>query len=362
VKEARLTSWGTAILMLAAVGCGSSNGSGTGGKDGGLGGAAGIGGIRGTAGAGGGSAGTGQGGAAGAAGAGSGAAGAGSGAAGSGVGGGSTGGVGGSATGGAGGAFANTTLLVDDDDSDNNDPNSPVQTPSYSDTLFAGRLAGEHFTYTTFSVPAGNDTNPTVPSFSQLSGVSTIVWYTADNDGGEPPTLSSSQETTLGNWLDLGNKTLIIFSENLLFDLGPDWTDTNGDTFVATYLGLTGGEADVELASGDSLDQDISFIATGVSTVPAFSGLSFAIDADLNITTTADAVNPAAGTDTLLTVQADPLATGTNTTTGVASGHTKGTSKIIYVGIPIEAIHGAPTNTSAQLFHACLKYAGLVTN
>jgi hypothetical protein len=280
------------------------------------------------------------------------------------VGGGSTGtgGVGGSATGGAGGAFANTTLLVDDDDSDNNDPNSPVQTPSYSDTLFAGLLTGENLTYTTFSVPAGNDTNPTVPSFSQLSGVSTIVWYTADNDSGEPPTLSSSQETTLGNWLDLGNKTLIIFSENLLFDLGPDWTDTNGDMFVATYLGLTGGEADIELASGDSLDQDISFVATGASTVPAFSGLSFAIDADLNVTTTADAVNPAAGTDTLLTVQADPLATGTNTTTGVASGHTKGTSKIIYVGLPIEAIHGAPTNTSAQLFHACLKYAGLVTN
>jgi hypothetical protein len=336
--------------MLAVVGCGSS---GSGGKDGGTGGAAGGGGTSGTAGASGGSAGTGQG-----------AAGTGSGAAGSGVGGGSTGtgGVGGSATGGAGGAFADTTLLVDDDDSDNNDPNSPVQTPSYSDTLFAGLLTGEHLTYTTFSVPAGNDTNPTVPSFSQLSGVSTIVWYTADNDSGEPPTLSSSQETTLGDWLDLGNKTLIIFSENLLFDLGPDWTDTNGDTFVATYLGLTGGEADVELASGDSLDQDISFIATGVSTVPAFSGLSFAIDANLNITTTADAVNPAAGTDTLLTVQADPLATGTNTTTGVASGHTKGTSKIIYVGIPIEAIHGAPTNTSAQLLHACLKYAGLVTN
>jgi len=346
--------------MLTAVGCGSSSGGGTAGKGGGLGGAAGLGGTSGTAGT------TGSGGALGAAGAAGGSIGSGGagGSATGGVGGGSTGsgGVGGSATGGAGGAFANATLLVDDDDSDNNDPNSPVQTPSYSDTLFAGLLTGEHLTYTTFAVPAGNDTNPTVPTFSQLSGVSTIVWYTADNDSGEPPTLSSSQETTLGNWLDLGNKTLIIFSENLLFDLAPDWTDTNGDTFVATYLGLTGGEADVELASGDSLDQDISFIATGVSTVPAFSGLSFAIDANLNITTTADAVNPATGTDTLLTVQADPLATGANTTTGVASGHTKGTSKIIYVGIPIEAVHGAPTNTSTQLFHACLRYAGLVTN
>jgi hypothetical protein len=343
VEARRLTSWGAAGLILAAIGCGSSSGGGTAGKGGG---AAGVGGSSGTAGASGGSAGTGSGGA--------------SGAAGHGVGGSTgTGGAGGSSTGGAGGAFANATLLVDDDDSDNNDPNAPVQTPSYSDTLFAGLLTGENVTYTTFPVPAGNDTNPTVPTFSQLSGVSTIVWYTADNDNGEPPTLSSSQETTLGNWLDLGNKTLIIFSENLLFDLGPDWTDTNGDGFVATYLGLSGGEADVQLASGYSLDQDISFTATGVSSVPAFSGLSFAIDGNLNIATTADAVNPASGTDTLLTVQADPLATGTNTTTGVASGHTKGTSKIIYVGIPIEAIHGAPTNTAAQLFHACLKYAGL---
>lgn len=350
VKVQRLTSWGLATVILAVVGCSSST-SGAGGAAGGMpGGAAGAagGGTSGTAGTSGGSSGTGPGGAAG----------------GGQAAGGSTGigGAGGSGAGGMGGTFVSTTLLVDDDDSDNNDPNSPVQTSSYSDTLFAGLLAGENITYSTFSVPAGNDTDPTVPVFSQLSGVSTIIWYTADNDNGEPPTLSASQETTLGNWLDLGNKTLIIFSENLLFDLAPNWTNTNGDTFLSTYLGLTGGEADVELASGDSLDQDISFVATGAPTVPAFSGLSFAIDANAHLATTADAVNPAIGTDALLTVQADPLVTGTNTTTAVASGHTKGTSKIIYIGIPIEAVHGIPTNTSAQLFHACLKYAGLAAN
>jgi hypothetical protein len=210
-------------------------------------------------------------------------------------------------------------------------------------------------------VPAGTSANPTGPAFSQLSGVSTIVWYTADNDTGEPPTLSSAQETMLGNWLDLGNKTLIIFSENLMFDLPLDWTATNGDTFAANYLGLAGGEFDVDTADGYEL-ANVSYVATGVSTVPAFNGLSFAIDADLNIASTADAVNPASGTQALLTVQADPLDTGTNSTTAVASGHTKGTSKIIYVGIPIEDVHGAPTNTGTQLFHACLKYAGLVTN
>jgi hypothetical protein len=343
--------------MIAAVGCGSSGGggtSGTGGKGGGTAGKGGSSGAAGTTGSGA----AGSSGSAGTTGTG------GSGAGGStGTGGASSGGSGGhaGAAGGAGGGFATATLLVDDDNSDNNDPNDTSPTASYSDTLFASLLSGEQITYTTYVVPSGTSTNPTGPTFSQLSGVSTIVWYTADNDTGEPPTLSSAQETTLGNWLDLGNKTLIIFSENLMFDLPLDWNATNGDTFAANYLGLTGGEFDVDTADGYDL-ANVSYVATGVSTVPAFSGLSFAIDADSQIASTADAVNPAGGTQALLTVQADPLDTGTNSTTAVASGHTKGTSKIIYVGIPIEDVHGTPTNTAPQLFHACLKYAGLVTN
>ncbi len=38
---------------------------------------------------------------------------------------------------------------------------------------------------------------------------------------------------------------------------------------------------------------------------------------------------------------------------------TKGTSTIVFVGIPAENIHGSPTNTSQQFFHAVLVYAGL---
>jgi hypothetical protein len=36
--------------------------------------------------------------------------------------------------------------------------------------------------------------------------------------------------------------------------------------------------------------------------------------------------------------------------------------EIIYVGIPIEDVRGAPIHTTAQLFHAGLKLAGLVAN
>jgi hypothetical protein len=354
MKIGSLTSWGIALMLTVPASCGSSSG-GTGGAAGtgavGTGGTSGTAGIAGTAG----TSGTG--------GAGGGTAGSsGAGGASNGGSGGLAGTAGGSGVGGAGGTGVGATLLVDDDNSDNNDPLDPNPAASPSDTLFTGLLAAEHITYTTYAVPFSNSTDPTGPAFSQLSGISTIFWYTGDNDSGEPPTLSSSQETTLEDWLDLGNKTLFIFSENLMFDLGLGWTNTNQDAFAANYLGLIGGEPDVDTLGGANDLADVNYVATGAVPIAAFNGLSFAIDADSKISSTADAVNPAIGTDALLTVQADPTDTGANSATAVASGHTKGTSKIIYVGIPLEDVHGAPTNTSAQLFHACLEYAGLVTN
>lgn len=330
----RITSLATTALMLATIGCGSGGGGGTGGTGAGTGGSAATGGSKGTGGAGGvgtgGSTGTG----------------------GASATGGSTG------TGGAGGGFTATTLLVDNDASDNNlDPTNTSPTPSTGDTLFPTLLAAEQITYDTFAVP---NTTGIGPVFSQLGNVSTIIWYTGDNFG-DPGTITPAQQTTLENWLDVGNKTLIIFSEDMMYDLGVDWTFTGGNTFVTSYLGLLGGVADVSTALGSL--EGVNYTATGNTGVPAFSGLTFAIDANTGVDiTTADAVNPATGTDTLLTAPADPTGTGTDSPTPVASGHTKGTSKIIYVGIPIESVHGAPNNTSAQLFHACLKYAGLKTN
>jgi hypothetical protein len=385
--------------MVAAIGCGSGGGGATGGAGGGAGkGAAGAGAAGTTGGAGAGAAGTtgaaggaghGAAGATGAAGAGaagtSGAAGAGaagaSGAAGgaghgaagaSGAAGGAGSGAGGAAAGGAaGGGSAGTTgnggasgaaggflstLLVDNDYSDNNDPTNTSPVASTSDTAFATLFNGEGLVHSVFAVPSNTSVGP---NYAQLTGVSTIIWYTGDAYGSEP-TITNAQQTTLKNWLDLGGKTLIFFSQNLIYDLGLGWTDTGTGTFASTYLGLAGGVADVTMADGTSL-ADINYTATGNTTVTAFNGLAFDIDGDTpsGFNTTADAVNPATGTDVLLTVAADPAATGTDSPTAVASGYTKGTSKIVYVGIPIESIHGAPTSTSAQLFHAVLKYTGL---
>jgi hypothetical protein len=334
--------------MLATIGCGSSGGGGTGGTGAGMGGSTATGGTKGNGGAGGAATGGSPG---------SGGTSATGGTTGSGGAGqaGASGNAGSTGTGGAGGAFAPATLVVDNDESDNNDPTNTSPVASSSDALFASLLSGEQISSATFVVPSDTGIGPV---FAQLGNVSTIIWYTgAQFDS----TMSSAQQTTLENWLDVGNKTLIIFSENLMFNLSLDWTDTHSNTFAATYLGLLGAQSDVDTAGGN-LD-DVNYTAIGNTGVPAFNGLSFAIDSDTNLDiTTADAVNPATGTDTLLTAPADPTGTGTDSPTPVASGHTKGTSKVIYVGIPIESVHGAPTNTSAQLFHACLKYAGLKTN
>jgi hypothetical protein len=352
--------------MLAAIGCGSSGGGGTGGTAG-PGGNAGKAGASGAAGNGAagatGVAGNGAAGATGAAGsgaAGSGAAGA-TGAAGSAAAGasGNAGATGSAGTGGVGGAFGPTTLLVDDDFSDNNDPNVTAPVVSPSDTLFSGLLTGESLVHSTFVVPSDTDAGP---SFTQLSNVKTIIWYTGQAFG-TPPTLSNAQQTTLENWLDLGGKTLLLFSQDLIWDLDLQWTDTGTNTFAKTYMGLAGGQGDVNTAAGNNLT-DINYTVSGNTAVLAFTGLSFAIDGDTpaNFATTADAVNPSTGTDVLLTTLADPAATGTDAATPVASGYTKGTSKVVYVGIPLESIHGAPSNTAAQLFHAVLKYTGLKTN
>src|SRR3569623_933993 len=227
----------TAAATLGIVtGCSSSSSkSGTGGTTGTAGGS-GLGGKTGTAGA------TGSGGMAGAAG------GAGGGAAGGTIGsggaaGGTAGAAGGSAgAGGAGGAPV-TTLLVDHDDSTNNDDPPTSATLSESDAFFAGRLTAEHIPFATSIVL--NDANPTTPHFADLMNYSTVLWYTGDSYG---KTMTASQETTLKNWLDLGGKTLLVFSQNLFYDLGTggDWATVNSDTFLTNYLGAAGWVADAQ--------------------------------------------------------------------------------------------------------------------
>jgi hypothetical protein len=251
-----------------------------------------------------------------------------------------------------------TTLLVDVDYSDNNaNPTDTTVTPSVSDALFSTLLKNETIPFNTFVVPTPATTAST-PNTSDLTGYSTIVWYTGDHYGGTS-TLSPAQEVILDSWLDQGGHTLLMFSENLFYDIGAGgWNTTETDTFLATYLGAKGDTSD-----GDAVDH-VTYNATGVAGT-AFAGEVFQVVKDVQIKSTADVVNPATGTDPLVTLVEDPDGQiGTPTAVPVVVGRksvgAKGTSQVVYVGLPVEDIVQTTGNkTGADLFHAVLRYAGL---
>lgn len=277
---------------------------------------------------------------------------------------GTAGAAGGSAgMGGAGGAPV-TTLLVDHDDSANNqtppDPSAPL---SASDTFFAARLTAEHILFATTVIP--DDPNPTTPHFNDLAPYSTVLWYTG---GAYGKTMTASQQTTLKNWLDAGGKTLLLFSQNLFYDLGggtgDHWTTVNNNTFLTDYIGAAGWYADaVQFVNGQDADLNHNTYTVAGAAGTAFAGMNFTVVADTPVDSTADVVNPATAT-ALATIPADVQATNANTIVPIALVRTgvgtAGTSKILFVGLTVEDIQGAPTNTGAEFVHAALKTVGLV--
>ncbi|HEY4187063.1 MAG TPA: hypothetical protein VGP07_18450 [Polyangia bacterium] len=269
----------------------------------------------------------------------------------------SVGGDGGAATGGAGGGEGTLALLVDHDQSSNNvEPGFP---PSYSDALFEVDLTVDRIPYETIAVPPGGGAPP--PAFGQLARYTALLWYTAD---GTSELFSSTEQAEVERWLDLGHKTLIIFSENLLSDIGAGgaWTAPTDDTFLTAYLGAAGwaadGDADVAGAGAVSLKNRL-YTVDGASGTP-LAGMHFEVFDDTPIESTADLVNPGAATVVLATVDADPADEGSNAATPIVVAHTVGTSTVIYVGMPVENVDGAPGNTSAELVHGILQFAGLV--
>jgi len=300
-------SWTVALVLLLVAGCGSSGGAKTGS---------------------GGTSGTGAGGTSGSAGR-------------------------GTAMGGGGGAAApSKILLVDFDDSDNNvDPADA--TPSPSDSLFATLLQGESLHYDTFVVPEA--AMPSTPAMAALAGYGTLVWYTGEQSG-QNQTLSAAQEATVEAWLDQGQKTMLVFSQQLLLGLGhDDWATPETNVFLSNYIG----------AAGDAVDTlaDVTYEAKGASGTP-FANQLFEVISDTPIGSTADEVNPKPGTDTLVTVSDDPDGSGAKHDVAVVVGRkhvgAAGTSTVVYVGMPVENVQTAMNKaTAAQFFHAALVYAGL---
>jgi hypothetical protein len=256
---------------------------------------------------------------------------------------------------------AKNTLLVDNDGSSNNeDPTDTTDPQSSSDTLFASLLQGEAIGFNTFiadETMAG--TAAADPSLATISSYSTIVWYTG-NLYGDHQSMSPTQEAILQGWLDAGGHTLLVFSENLIYDNGvTTWIDPESDEFLADYVGAASDAEDGDL-------DHVSYTATGAAGTP-FAGEAFHVIKDSPIGSSADVISPATGTDTLATVvenpdQQLPAATAVPAVVGRKLVGAAGTSTVVYVGIPIENVLMTTANNSpTDFFHAVLVYAGIKT-
>jgi Bacterial Ig-like domain (group 2) len=242
-----------------------------------------------------------------------------------------------------------TILLVDDDRSANNiNPANPSAVPSVSDTTFQGLLDQIGVGYNVFVVPyeAGG------PTFDQMKTYQTVIWYTGDEYGGvgNVRTVSSSDEINLGAFLDQGDRKVIVLSNSYIYGIGsPTWASIN-NSFFNDYIGGTGGKADVL--------NNQQFTTSGV-TATVTDGLSLKVANNTPISTYTDVVNPKAGTDTLLTVQANPDNTSVRAVavaTGRSGVGTATSSKMIYVGLSFENIVDVGANSKKVLMEKFLAY------
>lgn len=257
-----------------------------------------------------------------------------------------------------------TALLIDNDYSPNNDdPTDATVAASPSDTLFASLMQTNAISFNTFINPTGSTGTALSQNTLEHGGpangpYTTVVYYTGAAYGTQS-SLPPAIEAVLESWLDEGGHTLLVFSQNLVYDLGDykNWTTPDTNAFLADYLGAAGTAVDGDL-------DHVTYTATGAASTP-FASQSFKVIKDTPIDSSADVINPTTGTDTLVTVSENPAgaltaAAPVAAVVGRKNVGTKKTSTVVYVGLPIEDIlmtNG--TNSNADFFLSVLKYAGL---
>ena len=158
-----------------------------------------------------------------------------------------------------------STLLVDADYSANNQDTTDVNAiPTASDNLFPMLLQHESVAFNTFVVPYPATGLASVPASADLTGYSTIVWYTGEAYGQPQMTVTPAQQAILQAWLDQGNHTLLIFSQNMVYDLRDDRLELGPETnpFLANYVGALGSSDD-----GDAL-HNATYNVTGATGTP----------------------------------------------------------------------------------------------
>ncbi len=219
--------------------------------------------------------------------------------------------------------------------------------------------------FTLYSEPSsGSDIND--PTYTTLTPYDTVLWFTGAEYGSTDPTVSVAQATFLTEWLDTGNKTLIIFAESLVYDdsTGNGWAGPENFALLGkTYIGAKG---DLDDPQDDVTSQDVN--SDGTVVVTGQSGTAFAtqtwtvvnnavVDTDFSV------INPATGVDTLATISADATSAGTNSALPVVVGHktagAAGTSTVVHVGFAVENIlNGGSTASQAQFLAAVQSYVG----
>ena len=245
-------------------------------------------------------------------------------------------------------------LLVDDDGSSNNSGSDTNL--SVSDTLFRDLLDGAHIGYDVQVVP----TDGNGPTAAQLHDYFRVIWYTGNAYGGDFGTLSSTDQLSLESFLDQQGAKLILFSPEFAYDVSDDWTDNSSNDFLSHYVGALGGVENPDDGNGNGLNET-TFSVAGVSGTST-SGDMYRIVGDNPLHNYLSTINPAPGTDTLLTVQADPDDSGTARAvaciTGKMDAGAAHQSKVVYVGITLENLFESDsTNANKQaLFEQLLDY------
>ena len=238
-----------------------------------------------------------------------------------------------------------SVLLVDDDQSNNNFDSSAL---SPSDGLFRNLLPGSADYYVIHEIDATSNYEDG-PTFEHMRSYEKVVWYCGSIF--PKACVSASDEARLAAFLDQGNRTLIIFSDVYPSQTGAlswAWNYIAG-TWLTEYVGLKGLAND--LGNGLTFSVDGGSVLAGISMVQA---------KDVPITTYAQGLNPAVGTDTLFSTQLDPDGSGVTSvavTVGRRNVGAAGTSKVILFTFPFENLTDvASPNTKAVVFSRLMTY------
>ena len=174
-------------------------------------------------------------------------------------------------------------------------------------------------------------------------------------------------------WLDEGCHTLILFAPALVLSAGVNsWGANETNSYLTQYIGAAKDLDNPQVFVAGAGDQPIdSSMTTSVSGVTgAFAGQTWSTSTASGSTASYhfSIIGPAAGVDTLATVQADPSqgnSAASNVPVAVAAGHkhvgANGSSTVVWVGFTVETIDptGADPNTLTEFFTAVQNYAGL---